>query len=272
MEAVPVLINGRRGHRVDVFDRGFQYGDGLFETLLIDDQQPLFWNEHIERLEEGCRRLDIPPPDRSILQQEALELSRGAEQGVLKMMLTRGRGDRGYLPPFPVHPTRVLSLHPLPPQLEQRRQEGVKVRLCHTPLGINPALAGVKHCNRLEQIMARREWSDADVYEGLMCDIEGWLVEGTATNLFWRRSERVFTPRLDRCGVAGVIRGWVMKQLREWKMNVNEVRESPEGLLETDEVFLTNSVIGIVPVVAWVCREHDWPVGEMTRRLQAVWP
>lgn len=268
--AGPVWIDGRRGDSVSVCDRGFQYGDGLFETFLIRDQRPCLWEAHLARLRLGCERLGIPLPAPETLWREALAACRGAAAGVLKLQLTRGCGGRGYVPPADARPTRVFSLHPLPTGLEERRRLGVAVRLCRTPLGINPVLAGLKHCNRLEQVLARREWSDPDIYEGLMCDTEGQLVEGVMTNLFWREGERVLTPRLDRCGVAGVVRRWVMDHLQDWGVQVLEVRAHPQALLQAQEVFLTNSVIGIVPVIRWQ-DARNWPVGETTRRLQMVW-
>ena len=268
--AGPVWIDGRRQDRVSVCDRGFRYGDGLFETLLIRGQRPCLWAAHLDRLQRGCRRLGIPMPPPDTLWREALAACRGVDAGVLRLQLTRGPGGRGYAPPEDPRPTRVFSLHPLPAGLEERRRDGVTVRLCRTPLGINPVLAGLKHCNRLEQVLARREWSDPAVYEGLMCDTEGWLVEGVTTNLFWRRGDVLLTPVIDRCGVAGVVRGWVMACLRAWGVPVEEVRERPQALPAADEVFLTNSVIGIVPVVRWQ-GEAAWPVGEVTRRLQAAW-
>ncbi len=270
MNTVPVLINGRPGHRIDVFDRGFQYGDGLFETLLVADWQPLHWLAHLARMEEGCRRLGLPMPDQDLLHQEARQLCRERSQGVLKILLTRGVGGRGYRPPVPAVLTRVISLHPLPSDIETRRREGLRLRLCQTPLGVNPWLAGIKHCNRLEQILARCEWDDPDIHEGLMCDVNGWLVEGTVSNLFWLRKGTVYTPKIDRCGIAGIVRGWVMERLRTWHAVVREVRVLPECLLEAEEVFVTNSVMGIVPVTEWVCRNRLWPVGRMTRRLQSA--
>ena len=274
MTTVPVLINGRCEHWVDALDRGLQYGDGLFETLLVGDGHPFFWSEHLARLAEGCRRLAIPMPNSEILRQEAHQLCRESSSGsgVLKILLTRGVGGRGYRSPAEVHPTRVISLHPLPPDLDSRRRQGIRVRLCQTPLGINPTLAGVKHCNRLEQVLAIQEWNDPDIQEGLMCDTDGYLVEGIMANLFWLKGKCAYTPKIDRCGVAGVVRAWVMGQLRQWNLEVHEVRVKPEVLLEADEVFATNSVMGIVPLVEWPCRQHLWPIGEITRRLQtAFW-
>ncbi|WP_022948766.1 aminodeoxychorismate lyase [Methylohalobius crimeensis] len=268
-----VWINGRPHRWVDAADRGFQYGDGLFETFRIHRGVPLFWQRHMDRLRRGCERLDLPFPSSELLRREADTACMGLPEGVLKFQLTRGSGGRGYTPPQETQPTRVWRLHPLPDGLEELRKRGARVRLCHTRLGINPALAGIKHCNRLEQVLARKEWNDPSVYEGLMCDGEGFLVEGTLSNVFWRRSGVLITPRVDRCGVAGVVRAWVLDRARQWNAAVKEVRARPEVLAEAEEVFLTNSVIGVIPVVAGVDRpvRGSWPVGSFTARLMSDW-
>lgn len=275
MAKVPVWVNGLATSLVSVADRGFQYGDGLFETFLVHCGIPVFWQAHLERLQRGCMRLGLPCPAPELLRREAEMACAAQTQAVLKLQLTRGRGGRGYAPPAQVEPTRVFSLHPLPEQLEEIKQQGVRARLCRTRLGINPALAGVKHCNRLEQVLARREWDDASVYEGLMCDVEGFLVEGTMTNLFWCQSETLLTPRLDRCGVAGIVRAWVIERAAEWGLKVEEVRVGLEALAGAEEVFLTNSVIGVVPVVEVAARlsegQYAWPIGPVTLHLQAQW-
>lgn len=275
MAAVPVWVNGLATSLVDVADRGFQYGDGLFETFLVHLGRPVFWQAHLKRLERGCTRLGFPFPAPELLRREAEMACAGQAQGVLKLQLTRGRGGRGYALPAQVEPTRVVSLYPLPARLKEIRQQGVRVCLCRTRLGINPDLAGIKHCNRLEQVLARSEWEDASVYEGLMCDVEGLLVEGTMTNLFWRQAETLLTPKLDRCGVAGIVRAWVIERAFEWGLPVQEVQVGPEALAEAEEVFLTNSVIGVVPVVEVVGRlsgsRCTWPIGSFAIRLQRQW-
>ncbi len=275
MATVPVWVNGLATSLVEVADRGFQYGDGLFETFLVHRGIPIFWQAHLERLRRGCMRLGLPFPEPELLRREAEMACAAKAQGALKLQLTRGRGGRGYALPVQVEPTRVFSLHPLPGRLKEIQQQGVRIRLCRTRLGINPALAGIKHCNRLEQVLARREWDDASIYEGLMCDGEGYLVEATMTNVFWRRAQALLTPRLDRCGVAGIVRAWVIERAAEWGIGVQEVRVGPEALAEAEEVFLTNSVIGVVPVVEVVGRLSGsrcvWPIGSFAVRLQAKW-
>jgi 4-amino-4-deoxychorismate lyase len=262
-----VWVNGLATTQVEALDRGFQYGDGLFETFLLQRGVPLFWQAHLRRLRLGCIKLRLPLPDLDLLRRE-VEQACCAEEGVLKLILSRGLSARGYAPPKAPTLTRVISLHPLPAGLEEI-QRGVKARFCRTCLGINPALAGIKHLNRLEQVLARAEWDDPLVYEGLMCDSEGFVVEGTMSNLFWRRGKKLFTPKLDRCGVRGIVRDWVVARALEWGFAVEKVRARPGVLAEAEELFLTNSVIGVVPVVALA--DQRFAVGPLTTRLQACW-
>ncbi len=267
MGQAQVWVNGLPAAQVEALDRGFQYGDGLFETFLLQRGVPLFWQAHLERLRLGCIRLKLPLPNLDLLRREVEQACRAGE-GVLKLIVSRGLGARGYAPPKVPEPTRVVSLHPLPSRLAEI-QCGVKARFCRTCLGINPALAGIKHLNRLEQVLARAEWDNPSVYEGLMCDSEGFVVEGTMSNLFWRRGKKLFTPKLDRCGVRGIVRDWVIARALAWGFAVEKVRARPWVLAEAEEIFLTNSVIGVVPVVALA--EQRFAVGPLAEKLKACW-
>ena len=171
------LLNGERRQCVDVADRGFQYGDGVFETIEVADGKPLFLDRHLRRLAKGCGKLLIPPPDLALLAEESLQISASARHAVLKLIVTRGCGGRGYRQPPRILPTRLLSLHPHPDYPEHFQTDGVTLRFCEYRLSINPALAGIKHMNRLEQILARAEWQDDGVQEGLMLDACGNVVE-----------------------------------------------------------------------------------------------
>jgi 4-amino-4-deoxychorismate lyase len=159
-----IWINGRRGTVIDCRDRGLQYGDGLFETMRVRGGASGCSSYHLERLAEGCRRLEIDVPAAG-LEREASGTRRGsASDGVLKLILTRGRGCARLSRPREERCTRVLSLHPLPPS--RPLSKPVRVRLCRTRLGLNPDLAGLKTLNRLESVMARAEWRDERVWEG----------------------------------------------------------------------------------------------------------
>lgn len=260
------LIDGVPGECIAADDRGLQYGDGLFETLAVRDGVCEFWDRHLQRLLYGCERLRIPPPSVAQLQAEAAALVRDTARGVLKIVITRGRGGRGYRLPQTVVPTRLLRLSDAPDHPASHAEEGVRVRTCTQRLGWNAALAGLKHLNRLEQVLARMEWDDAGIAEGLMRDLDDNVIEGTFTNLFAVRRGRLATPALNRCGIAGIMRGVIM-DLADNDAGGCEVCDIPYAeLREADELFLSNSVIGIWPV-----RELDGRrlrVGETTRYLQ----
>lgn len=264
-------VDGAPGRAVPADDRGLHYGDGLFETVAVRRGVPVFWERHMTRLAEGCARLRLPRPDPAVLQREADALCRDADAAVLKVVITRGSGGRGYRPPAAPEPRRVLSLHPWPGAVAARAAEGVRVITCRTPLGDSPALAGLKHLNRLEQVLARAEWDDPDIPEGLMADTRGRLVEGTMGNLFAVRAGALVTPPVDRCGVRGIMRGVVMEQAAGRGLAVSEAYLDLPALVRAEEVFLTNSIIGLWPVLA----VDGAPVGQgrpgpVTRWLQGV--
>ena len=261
-----ILINGAADDRLDALDRGLQYGDGLFETLRIHAGLPLLWEAHLARLTQGCERLGIPTPEAERLREEAERLCAGVADGVLKIIVTRGSGGRGYRPPGRPRPTRLLAVYPYPDYPADNRSRGVEVRLCETRLGLNPALAGLKHLNRLEQVLGRAEWNDTTIAEGLMRDIEGNIIEGTMSNVFVVQAGRLRTPGLSRCGVAGVMRARVLAEAATLGIPSEECRLGVADLETADELFLTNSVIGIWPVRRFAGRDFAAP-GPLTTRL-----
>lgn len=261
-----MLVNGVSQTQIDISDRGFQYGDGLFETLAVSNGLALFLRQHLARLEAGCRRLAIPFPDPHILAQEAQQLVQDCTHAVLKIILTRGTGGRGYRPPETVHTTRVLSLHPYPDYPPAYAENGIVARFCTTRLGLNPALAGIKHTNRLEQVLARAEWTDANIQEGIMLDINGRVIEGTMSNLFYVKNNVLHTAELSHAGVLGIIRAFVLEQALGLGIPTLEHDYTALELLSADEVFVCNSVIGIWPV-----KQIDstlFAVGPLTRQMQ----
>jgi len=235
-------VNGRAGTRVDSGDRGFNYGDGVFETMRVRRRGVRFLDYHLERLEDGCRRLGIAGPSRRVLRQELQTAAARRVDGVLKLVVTRGVGERGYRPTGKERATRVMSLHPL------GKPAGGTARVCRLRLGVNQRLAGLKTLNRLECVLARAEWQDPEIWEGLLRDTDGYLVCGTMSNMFLRTGTALLTPQLDRCGVAGVMRRWVLETAGVLKLRVRETRVSLSDLVKADEVFMTNAVAGIVPL------------------------
>ena len=242
-------INGRPGTRLEVRDRGLQYGDGLFETMRVRRGAVRLLNSHWDRLATGCRRLGLPAPA-ARLRAELQRAAHGEREAVLKLIVTRGVGARGYAQPVPLRATRVLTRHPLSRAARQVAVVPQHARLCTTRLGCNEALAGLKTLNRLESVLARAEWSDARIWEGLMCDTDGHLVCGTMSNFFMRRGRFLCTPKLDRCGVAGVMRGWVLEQATAFDLRAVEGRLRWDDLDESAEIFMTNAVVGVVSIAS----------------------
>jgi len=259
------LVNGEPVCCLDVADRGFNYGDGVFTTVAVRQGAPLFLSRHLARLQADAASLGLPFPGIPVLEGEARRLCAQHPASVLKIVLTRGVGGRGYRLPAQSAGNRVLSTHPLPDFPAGVRESGVKARICALSLGLNPRLAGIKHLNRLEQVLARAEWGSEEAMEGLVLDYEGFLVEGVASNVFLVCDGGLRTPLLDRCGVAGVMRGLVMEAARAAGLAVSEARLRPDDAFRADEIFLTNSVIGVWPVCD--LGGVALPAGGIARRL-----
>ena len=253
------LVDGQEDLRIDPLDRGLQYGDGLFETIAIAGGRPRFLEWHFERLREGARRLGIPAPDVNLLRAEIAWVST-APRSVVKILLTRGIGERGYRAPKDPLPRRIVLGFDALASRPEAATEGVRVGWCRTRLGRNPALAGIKHLNRLEQVLARSEWDDGAMDEGLMQDDRGQVIAATQSNLFARLEDRWVTPRLDQCGVSGVMR----RAFREWQGERGApVDERELGMADVERasaLILTNALIGA------------WPVRELAGRALAIDP
>ncbi|WP_340121724.1 aminodeoxychorismate lyase [Methylobacter svalbardensis] len=263
-----ILINGESKKHIDIADRGFQYGDGLFETIEVRDGHVVFLQQHLDRLNSGCLRLYIPFPGVELISLEAEKLCRSmsSNRAVLKIIVTRGSGGRGYRQPDVIQATRVLSLHPYPDYPANYSEQGIVARFCTTRLGLNPTLAGIKHLNRLEQVMARAEWTDAAIQEGLMLDINDHVIEGTMTNLFYIKNNSLYTAALDQSGVAGIMRSIIMALSVEQGFPVVEHRFTSDELLSAEEVFVCNSIIGIWPIKQ--IETTHFSVGPIAKRIQ----
>ncbi|WP_447893511.1 aminodeoxychorismate lyase [Vreelandella sp. GE22] len=224
--------------QVPVDDRGLAYGDGLFETVLMRAGQPLLWSYHVKRLARGCERLQIPMPALSDL-EASFTRAPDSELEVLKLVLTRGSGGQGYKAPLPPEPRLLLSRRPFTAPVERWR-EGVCVRLCDLRLGHQPRLAGIKHLNRLENVLARQEWESPDIHEGLLADTDGRVIEAISMNVFWSDQKRFYTPGLERCGVAGTLREALVERgaVLEGELDVC-------ALANVEGLWVGNSVQGV---------------------------
>ena len=260
-------VDGRPATDLPLSDRGLAYGDGLFETIAVRGGRAKLLPRHLARLGEGAQRLSIDL-DLPGLEAELSAFFAELGEGVAKLMVTRGDGLRGYAPPQPSSPRRILLGNPLPSYPASNAEQGVRLFPCVTRLAEQPLLAGLKHLNRLEQVLARGEWQDAAFAEGLMRDVSGRVIEGVFSNLFLVKDGVLLTAELSRCGVAGVMRAEVLEQAARQGITC-EVRDIAfDELLTADEVFVCNSLYGIWPVRELAA--SVWPAGPLTRKLQAL--
>jgi 4-amino-4-deoxychorismate lyase len=251
------LIDGAAGNRLPITDRGLAYGDGLFETIAVRGGQPCQWPRHWSRLGLGCKRIGLQLPSEATVAKEVARLLQGIGHGVLKLLVTRGDGGRGYAPPTQVQCRRILALYPAPEYPAEWSSRGVAVRFCRTPATQSRVLAGVKHLNRLDSVLARAEWSDPGIAEGLLLGPEGEVIGGTMTNLFLWDGTGLRTPRVDRCGIAGTVRALAIELAVRRGMSCTEQGLSSAEVLQARGLFLTNSVVGVWPVRRLDGRRYD---------------
>lgn len=242
------LIDGQPGQSLPLTDRGFQYGDGLFETIAVKDGLPLLWGRHMQRLQESSARLLLPPPDPALLLQEATQLLQKVGNGVLKLVYTAGCAARGYGRPQLLEPRRILWFTPAPVYPLSHWREGVDIGYCALRLQPQGIFAGLKHLNRLEQVLARREVDGRGLDEGLLLDQNGQVVEAVASNLFAVFDGTLVTPPLVEAGVRGVMREQILELAQEVELPVEQRALEPKQLALADEIFLSNSLIGLWPV------------------------
>jgi len=259
-------VNGVARDSIPALDRAVQYGDGLFETVRVRGARPEFLARHLNRLGSGCQRLRFPPIPWASLVQEVTELAGQSPDAVLKIILTRGQSERGYRFDPDQEATRLLALSPLPHWPADIRRHGIRIRICETRLCSQPMLAGIKHLNRLEQVLARAEWDDPGIQEGLMLDHNDHVIEATMSNIFLVRDGTLVTPALTACGVAGIMRSVILDLARQFDIKTEIRPVTLQQARNSSEAFVCNSLIGIWPV-----REIDglagYTIGPVTQAL-----
>jgi len=260
------FINGEQRDVISVTDRGFMYGDGVFETLLSYKANLALWEYHYERLVASCERLHIAVPSKEALLHTLTPNLDPQRHQIIKIVVTRGEGQRGYRVTQSMKPNVVISI-------SERRflpsaywENGINVYCCATRLASQPALAGIKHLNRLEQVLATQEWGET-YQEGLMCNLHDEMIEATSHNVFAVKDGQLYTPDLSEAGVEGVMRRYVIELAREMRIAVYIKRIQLTELASMDEVFVTNSIDGIWPVKC--IGDWEFELGEITRALQA---
>lgn len=244
--------------------RGLHYGDGVFRTVLIWDSQLMDWQQQLEKLSADCAALYLDMPDMSLLNAEAEKLAEKQASAVLKIIVMRQPGGRGYQSESQ-RSDRLLIRYPAPRYPERCWASGVETFYSDFRLGSQPALAGVKHLNRLEQVLASRNWPKA-ADEAILADQAGQLISGTRSNLFWIRAGVLCTPSLGESGVSGMMRNKILALAESMRLPTSIVKASRAELESADEAFLSNSLIGIWPMRRFEQREWMTP-GTITQKL-----
>jgi len=267
-----ILVNGKPEDRIDIIDRGLQYGDGLFETIAYRNGKVEFLEAHLQRLLSGCQRLSIPFSEFDSLRSDlTLITDELTDNTVIKVIITRGSGGRGYYADGSLTPTRVVSTHPFPTYPKSHQTEGVTVRFCQHRLSENTVLAGVKHLNRLDQVIARSEWSDQTIAEGLMFDQHDKLVEATMSNIFIVKSGQLYTPAIVSSGVAGIMRAKIIELAAQNNIAITELTSADQSdLIEADELFVCNSINRIWPVKYIIDINKTLSIGKITKLFQTL--
>jgi 4-amino-4-deoxychorismate lyase len=263
-----VTLNGRPlVDGVSPYDRGLHYGDGLFETIVCVNGRARFLSLHLERLSLGCGRLRIALGDVEPLRKE-IQAAASAGDTLIKVIVTRGEAvARGYGWSGTEVASRFVFRYPLPPENVAAGRDGIRAVVAKLRYGENPQLAGLKHLNRLEQVLARSEVPVEDAAELLVFSRTGVLASGTMSNVFVVKEGRVLTPKLDLCGVAGVMRRVILREAEGAGIRASEHVISDVDLAHADEIFVSNARIGLWPVRMLDGREVG--VGPVTRRIQA---
>ncbi len=248
-ESQEYLINGNKDGSLSPLDRGFAYGDGIFRTLAIQDGIPQHWQQHYAKLVRDCNVLGIVCPSANVLLGDIEKLFKGCKLAVAKIVVTRGEGARGYSMPSLAQPNRVVIKSDYPKFPQSHFDHGVRLYPCKTRIGHQPQLAGIKHLNRLENVLARAEWSDSSFADGLLLDMYENAIECTMSNVFVRYGQTLCTPDLSRCGVAGVTRQRLIELAPSLGYTVEVVNIPLTTLLKADEIMIANSLFGVWQVL-----------------------
>lgn len=266
-------VNGEHTKTVSILDRGLSYGDGIFTTIKVIDGQCELLSQHITRLEQGITRLSITPINLILLRNDLVAKAQKHSTGVLKVMVTRGEGKRGYSSLGCDSPNIIIIAGNLP-DYQSHQTNGIKLGVSNVTLGINPLTAGIKHLNRLEQVLVKQDIDEQEWTDALVLDCQGYIVETSMANVFWRIGNNVYTPSLEFSGVNGLMRQQVIKTLNEQSVSQNsewasitiiENRFILNDILKADEVFITNCLMGIVPIIA--IDNNSYQIGDITNKL-----
>ena len=262
-----MLVNGQIADSISIEDRGLLYGDGVFETILCEQGQAVLFDQHVQRLHKGCERLQLTRQDEATLQSEIMDVAQG-EDCVIKIVVTRGVRTRGYRYDKNDNTyTRIVYRSPVPEIPDQYYQQGIAMGLSDYRLPDNEVLAGIKHLNRLDQVLACQDW-EIEFSEKVILNHQGFVIEGTMSNVFIEAGGMLKTPTLRQCGVEGVMRQWLIDNARQIGVECIQSDFDLDELKNAEAIFMCNSVIGIWPVTSF--QNQKYPISEKTKVLMQL--
>ncbi len=272
------LVNGNINQDISPFDRGFAYGDGVFRTMRMKNGMPDSWPQHYQKLVADCAVIGIVCPSAELLMSDlqqlfltdtiAAEVQSTHQISVAKIIITRGEGERGYAPPAITAPMRVIVKFTMRQYAELNYIEGVRLHLCAIRLAAQPKLAGIKHLNRLENVIARMEWRDDAIFDGLLLDNQDNVIECTMSNIFARFDNHIITPDLSQCGVSGITRQQIMGLAKVLKSSIEVAKLPLTELLQADEVIICNSLYGAFQV--YQLADKTWSPQSLATQIRSL--
>lgn len=265
------FVNGKQQQSVSITDRSFQYGDGCFTTILVKYGQPLLLHAHKERIYLTCQKLFMFPPEWNQVEEwieTAIHTSGHQTLALsgLKIHVSRGSGGRGYSPKGVGNTQVTIQTFAYPSHYALWQSEGIKVGVSSIRVGLNPLLAGLKHNNRLEQVLIKKEIDDTEYDDNIVTDIHDHVIEMSAANLFWIINNELYTSDLSNSGVAGIKREQVLAYAKQRQLVINIGHFSINEIFKADEVFITNALHGVVPIIQ--INKKEFTIGAISCALQ----
>ncbi|MFB1036933.1 MAG: aminodeoxychorismate lyase [Sinobacterium sp.] len=266
-----MIVNGQQQQVMEISDRAFQYGDGCFTTIAFRDGRIEFFDAHISRLKLACETLYIGFDNWSILESCIVNSLKTASDCVIKVMITRGVGGRGYSPEGAVNPSFIITQHTIPLHYNLWQAEGIKLTVSPIRLACQPLLAGIKHLNRLEQVLVKQSLAQTDYDDAVVCDVQQKIIETSVGNLFWYKDDVWYTADLSESGVEGVMRNHVLTVMQKQGLECQMVKQGASTLFDAQQIFVCNSLMLLVPVVNLfnpVNQQHKNYLTDQTKRIQ----
>ena len=266
-----MIVNGRQQQHITIADRAFQYGDGCFTTMAYRNGHLEFFDAHIERLKFACKTLHIDFDKWSELESCIVDPLQSNTEYVVKVMITRGEGGRGYSPEGALNPNFIISHHSIPSHYTLWQTKGITLTISPITLANQPLLAGIKHLNRLEQVLVKHALAQTKYDDAVVCDTQQQIIETSVANLFWYKDNVWFTADLSGSGVEGVMRNQILAIMQQNGMQCQVVKQDVSILFSAQELFVCNSLMFVVPVLSLFNpnnqQSKDYVV-EQTKQLQ----